>query len=370
MVRLSDVASGRENNFNLLRMIAAFSVLISHSVVMLTGDASIEPLLRTFGGTLGGFAVDVFFISSGFLVTASLLARKSPREFLRARALRIYPGLWAMLIILALIVGPLMTSLPLAAYFSDFSLYKYIARTGTLFLTNGSILPGVFGDNPLAFAANGSLWTLPREVWLYVGLLLLWCTIARFFGGSLVVFKKSVLLIALVGLLAHCLTRDSGWSYGYVISTGRFFYDFFIGATLYVYREWIWLSARWAMVVVGLLMLAVTVGGKDVFFYAWLLALPYLLLCFVYLPKGWLLYYNQLGDYSYGVYIYAWPVKQVLIALLPGITLAGLLLSASLITLLLAVLSWHLVEKRALRFKASPPVAESAASVQLAGAKA
>ena len=91
-MRLKDVADSRENNFNLLRIVAASAVLVSHSYPLSLGPKAAEPLSQSLGVTLGSVAVDVFFVVSGFLVTASLVRRQSSLDFIVGRFLRIFPG--------------------------------------------------------------------------------------------------------------------------------------------------------------------------------------------------------------------------------------------------------------------------------------
>jgi peptidoglycan/LPS O-acetylase OafA/YrhL len=106
-MRLAEVGSReRDNNFKLIRVAAALAVLVTHSFVLATGDRDAEPLNDSLGLTLGDIAVDVFFVTSGFLVTASLLRRERTLDYLRARALRVYPALWAMLLVVVFALGP------------------------------------------------------------------------------------------------------------------------------------------------------------------------------------------------------------------------------------------------------------------------
>src|SRR4051812_37390900 len=102
-MKLSDVARGRDNNFNLIRVLAALAVLVTHSFTLALGTSDAEPFAHSLGMTPGGMAVDIFFVTSGFLVTASMLQRQNIIAFLWARALRIFPALWVMLIVTVLL---------------------------------------------------------------------------------------------------------------------------------------------------------------------------------------------------------------------------------------------------------------------------
>src|ERR1700733_14431477 len=117
MLTLKDYSSGRNNNFNIVRLIAASMVLVSHSFTLATGNPETEPFANQIGLTLGTVAVHIFFVSSGFLVTGSLLARKSVSEFFLARALRIYPALWVSQVVTFTIVGLWFTSLSASDFF-------------------------------------------------------------------------------------------------------------------------------------------------------------------------------------------------------------------------------------------------------------
>lgn len=86
-MRLSNFTQGKDNNFNLIRMIAALAVLVTHSFALAIGTQDAEPFRQSLGMTMGAIAVDVFFVTSGFLVTASLLTRQNTIEFIWARAL-------------------------------------------------------------------------------------------------------------------------------------------------------------------------------------------------------------------------------------------------------------------------------------------
>ena len=113
---LSSLNNGRDNNFNLIRVIAALAVLVTHSFALVMGSGDFEPLRKIVGISFGQVAVDIFFVTSGFLVTSSLLKRKSTVEFVWARVLRIYPALWMMLVLTVFILFPLLSDVTYKKY--------------------------------------------------------------------------------------------------------------------------------------------------------------------------------------------------------------------------------------------------------------
>jgi peptidoglycan/LPS O-acetylase OafA/YrhL len=91
--------------------------------------------------------------------------------------------------------------------------------------------------------------------------------------------------------------------------------------------------------------------NKETLFVAYHLSVTYMILWVAYVPNGGIRKFNQLGDYSYGVYIYAFPVQQSVALLSPGISVMALMIFSSIGALFLAYISWHLVEKHALELK-------------------
>ncbi len=340
MKRLADVAHGRNNNYHLLRLLAAAAVLFSHSFPLVSGAKAGEPLRAQFGCTPGSIAVDLFFLISGLLVTVSLVRRNSAGDFVRARFFRIWPGLAVALLLSIFILGPVFTTLPTAAYFESRGTWRYLLQN--LFLLRGIdyTLPGVFGANPWPDAVNGSLWTLPNEVLCYLMLLAGWIMLAAvrrlaFFRGA-VTITWGVLLALHLQALTRGTLEDS---------PVRLYFMFCTGAALYMYRSAIVLS--WRGLFALALVVAACAGHGALFGVAYSLALPYAMVCLAYLPSGAILAYNRLGDYSYGTYIYAYPVQQSLMALRPDLTTLPLFVLSFIVTLVLAVASWHFIEQPA-----------------------
>ena len=157
--------TGRQNNFDALRLLAAILVIFSHSFLIAEGTQSREWLIRLTGNQciLGLTGVFVFFAISGFLVTQSFEQTPNRLHFLTKRALRIFPGLLVATLLSAFVLGPLVTDLPLGAYLSRVEPYQYVVGN-TLLDQTVHELPGVrFVDNPVGLEINGSLWTLRLE---------------------------------------------------------------------------------------------------------------------------------------------------------------------------------------------------------------
>ena len=345
-MRLASFTHGRANNFNLIRILAALAVLISHSFALAIGSSYAEPFKLSLGMTMGSMAVDIFFITSGFLVTGSLFNRQSAIEFFWARVLRIIPGLFLMVILTVFIVGVCFTTHSLSDYLTDKNTYIFLIKNITI-VTNisaswNSSLPGVFLENPYKSAVNGSLWTLPYEISMYSLLVFLWITFNSF-------DKLKLILIALaVGALVYIVYEHF---YHYAeIRFVKLFFMFFSGASYYVLRRHIKISRLLFYLFLALLILSASIN-KDIFFIVYTLTIAYILFYFVYIPSGMIRKYNLLGDYSYGVYIYAFTVQQCIAALIPGVSVFVMLLLSSIATFILAILSWHLVESRALMLK-------------------
>ena len=340
-MRLSEVAQGKNNNFNLIRIAAALAVLAGHSFALL-GQA--EPLGKLLGMSLGSIAVDIFFITSGFLVAGSLLVRQNIGDYIWARVLRIFPALWLMLLLTVFVLGALLSTLPLADYYRHPGIYVYLIKCASLVTGIAYYLPGVFDANPFRGAVNGSLWTMLYEVCMYFLLGVFWLTFRWAKKNKLTPAGWVVVALLMAGLVF--VMKDF-----YILNSREFirlFYLFFTGVAYSLLKDRIRLSPRafwpcvWAILAAGLV-------NQQVFFYTYHLLIAYVLFFLAYVPAGAIRKYNALGDYSYGVYIYAFPVQQALLALFPQLTVAALMSASAALTLMLAILSWHGIEKRALR---------------------
>lgn len=343
-MKLSSYVHGRDNNFNLLRLLSAFAVLYSHSFIVATGVSAIEPGIGSL--QVSHVAVDIFFITSGFLVTGSLLLRKSTIAFVSSRVLRIYPALFLMVLISVFILGVSFTSLPVGSFLQNPVTHIFAFKNITLWFGTTGNLPGVFEANPYPKLVNVSLWTLPFEVRMYGILAVMWS--AFYILGRLrdKAFAAMVLVMAIGALFIHF--RDF-FKFHEIDHFHRLLFMFFTGASFYVLKNWITLSSK-VFFFVFLIALLSSIN-KEAFFVVYHISLAYMVFWVAYVPNGNIRKFNRVGDYSYGVYIYAFPVSQSIVALIPGISVGALILLSSILAIFLAFLSWHSVEKHALKLK-------------------
>lgn len=178
---LGTLLERKGNNITLIRLIAAISVIYGHASVI-TGDGKVDFFLKYVGYKfIGGVAVDVFFVLSGFLICASILNGKGVKYYIVSRVLRIFPALIVCVGLTSLVLGPLLTK---QEDYWGASVWKYFWVNSTAYKTE-YFLPGVF-QSLNDQAVNGSLWSLPVEVRMYVLVLIVyllgWLSSRSFFN--------------------------------------------------------------------------------------------------------------------------------------------------------------------------------------------
>ena len=335
---LAAVAGGRDNNFNLIRMIAATGVLVSHAYPLTIGSGTAEPLQASTGLTLGTICVVIFFAISGFLIARSFERARTRESWISARIMRLFPALIMVTMLAALALGPAVTDLPQRAYFSAPGTYVYIPKNITLVSLQFD-LPGVFLHNPTPEAVNGSLWTLRYEVACYLGVYVL---------GIAGLLSRRTVISALFVLyaVAFVATDRISSQLPLALSHLRFLsFPFALGVVFHVLADKLRLRYSYAIVALAFAWIS---RGSFVYEAIFLSAVSYTTFVLAYLPAGIMREYNRLGDYSYGMYVYAYPVQQTVAwAGIAGTVAAGILVSFP-IALICAVASWHFLEKPAL----------------------
>ena len=339
--RLSDVLEHTNNNFNAVRLLAALSVVVSHSFLLVIGQTAAEPLSST-PYTLGQHAVNVFFVLSGLMLSRSFAIQPNWKTFAVARALRIFPGLFVCAAIVAWVLGPFGTRLSLAEYFHDGHTLTY--PFATLVIFDRAQLHDMFLSSTHPGEINEPLWTIKYEVFAYIVF-----AVGMSFG--LIAKRSAIVLGSLVLAIALTLASSapSPLSDAPIGSFIRFGFCFSLGIVAYRFRARIIL--RWT-VAGGLLAFAFLVNGTPAANIAFVISFAYaaLLLGSTRIPN--VTKFTSKTDLSFGLYIYAWPVQQlVLVSAGPAIPVWGHLIISIAISLLFAALSWWLIEKPALSLK-------------------
>ena len=335
----------RYGGFDVLRIGAALAVVLSHSYAV-TGHArqNVAFWVGHFRVPLGSLGVGIFFIVSGFLVAGSWDRLDGARTFVRHRVARIWPALTLTVVVTVVVLGPVVTSLNPAEYFSAHLTALYLVRNVTVFAGMVQFLPGVFRDHPVPWV-NGSLWTLTYEVWAYVAVMTL--------GLLGLLRRRWVPVVVLVALLAF--VRFAVYDHVGHLPVSRLILGlnirnaavlgayFFAGVALSRFTDTfpprrLLLSGLILLVlsfvvreptlyVVGLAGCCIGLGAFDTSF-----------------TRG----VHRLGDPSYGIYIFAFPIQQLcwsggIRTPVPMFFIVGAVVAA------LGYLSWHWVESPVLR---------------------
>lgn len=329
------------NIFTLLRWLLASAVMISHGWDLTQPAVGLDPTVPVLTLPISGLAVFLFFSLSGFLVTGSL-AKRGLKDYAVARLLRLVPGLWTMLIVVTVGLWFVLGDRPFAAYIVDPETLSFLGKNASL-LGNAYFLPGMFRDLPVT-GVNGSLWTIPQEVRCYIVLAIVgWLGLLSTRRALAIGFAIFAVVHFVVPLdLVPALDRPR-----------RLGFAFFLGVLAYQWRGSLRLS--WPLAVAGA-ALALTVAHfmpvRAIGIAALQLGFGYLLLVAAFVVPGWLKRASAaLPDYSYGIYIYAFPAQQLVMALGWGTTPVTNIVTAFAVLLPFAAASWHFVESPALSLK-------------------
>jgi peptidoglycan/LPS O-acetylase OafA/YrhL len=335
-MKLSYILEKKNNNLDLFRVIAAFMVIYGHAYAILPAKGKSDFLGQLLGFDYSGsLAVKIFFFLSGLVVTNSLLDKRGITQFLINRAFRIWPAFLLVLAISAFFLGPLLTLNSFRDYFSSPLVYDYFFRGAIMDIR--SDLPGVFQNNTYK-AVNGSLWTIPWEVKAYLFLL------AAFFL-KILNFKKIAILFFLLVIAAPFL-RES--LHLIVISKNPEVYllwpCFAIGSIFSVYKKDLPIN----LLGVFLLWIMYYLLKSNTFsFYIFYLALFYSIIFIS--SRTWFLMLKPRFDISYGVYLWGWPIQQILAQYYSDFGILFNQIWSILIASVLGLISWKLLEDPAIK---------------------
>ncbi|WP_229187945.1 acyltransferase family protein [Bradyrhizobium oropedii] len=332
------LSRNRPAGFDYMRIALASSIICLHSLNVTLG---LGPTLQILGSLRIAIAMilALFFALSGFLVTASLLRCKSLISFLGLRLLRIGPALVVETTLSAIIIGSVLTELPLTQYFADPKFHAYFLNiVGDIHY----VLPGVFLHNPMPELVNAQLWTVPYELWCYVILALLAVTAIAFNRVAYLVF----LVIAQIALTGYDIYR---WDEVPIqLRPHLLVFCFLAGVCFYLWRDKVPFNRTACLLALVLCAAGMATGRGDA-----LAPVPAAYVaCYLGLMnprRSWIV---SSGDYSYGLYLYGFVIQQCVATFGPSVQHWYLNILISLpLAFGVAVASWHLVEKHALRLR-------------------
>lgn len=336
-----------------MRLVAASMVIFSHSYDLLHLPPN-DWFSQTGQFGAAYLAVRIFFILSGFLIAKSALESNS-LSFWKKRLFRIFPALWVVVILTVFVLGPFFTRFTLSDYFKNPVTFGYLKNASAFWLQY--TLPGVFDHYHHIVAINGSLWTLFYELTFYG---LVWALA----NAGLLKSKAPTLLIWLGFLVTTLVLKNYDGGRVYTASL-PFFREIGIGYRLDLVLDLglFYLSGvilfklfpqginSWPLGIGALVIYIISIFTP---FYGWVTyaSLPIIILFLgTFKPLVFENPLQQIGDFSYGIYIYAFPVQQIVIELGRGhhwnpVVLSWISLAASIP---LAIASYRLIERPAMR---------------------
>ena len=340
MATFKDLIDNPKNNLNLIRLLAASAVTFSHAYI-LTGQPRAEPwFVLTGTQTFAYLAVFIFFVISGLLISRSFDRNPNVGHYIGSRALRIYPALIISLLLCAIPLGLAYTNLEHSTYLRNSQVYRYI--TDNLKFNINYELPGVFTNLPVANSVNGSLWTLAFEAYAYFMVILVGL-LGLLKNRNLFNIATAVLILLYLKEPAGFLLMPGEWS----APTYMPLVGFLFGVFVYVNRYYIQCRLQYVFIA-----FAIYYVFKDSEFHRALFtfSIGYAALVVGFHPKLQLNAFLT-NDYSYGIYVYSFPIQQMMVASAPSLQPLQHFCWVMLGIVPLAILSWHWLEKPAIRLK-------------------
>lgn len=341
------VSSGRPSGFDYLRIFLSIAVLLVHSVGLAEGrNFELDHVYYSpIFGPLAMAVLPMFFALSGFLVAGSLQRCLTLVSFLGLRFFRIYPALFAEVVLTALLVGPFVSSVPLQEYFTSDGFFRYLFNiTGH----TTTYLPNSFSTNPRPEIANVQLWTVPYELFCYIAL----SAIALLFSKNSkirILVGSTLISLAMVANVVIFNDGDLPSRWGFPVHGSFLIIAFLAGVCIYYYRDIILISKSYT-----LLTAAIALIGFQSGFFGELIAVfacSYIVVALGVLNPGRIGIIRH-ADLSYGVFLYHGIVQQTLIFVWPwDIGWVLCFFTSLVISSAIAYLSWTLVEKPCLAKK-------------------
>ncbi len=329
-----DDCIGLPNNLDAIRLVAAVGVLFSHAYLVANGVIAGEPFYVASGrqANFGQVCVAIFFMISGFLITQSFFRSPTLTQYMVNRILRIVPALAAVVVLTCFVLGPAMTSRSAMKYWADPLALGYLANAFVYPLQQA--LPGVFEENVYPDATNVSIWTLSYEFTCYLGVAVVGLLLRRAWLPFILMLGLTLAAIFVSNISTSIFLKLASY--------------FLCGALAYAGRRWVPIDFR--LFVLALMLLCAANFSHRGLFPALCVFGTYCILYLAYTPYLKVHGAAKYGDFSYGIYLYAWPVQQVMYPFTMNEPLMNALFSLPFVVIL-AAWSWFLIEKPAMARK-------------------
>lgn len=346
--RKKQQSGSRDNNFNIVRLIATIFVFAGHMALIMGG----QPILFC-GFSLHQLGVSILFLISGYLITKSWMSDSNPLRYAIRRFFRLWPPFAVMILLMAFVAGPLLSDLGVQGYFASwFSVYLKNLRFYIIYA-----LPGVFTDVPMPNTVNGSLWTMPVEAALYVvtPLLVTLFRVKRRQENSFLPMAALTAAACVFDLYLRAFCADKMVVfYGTDLIAAYHLVVFYLIGTLFTYER---VRSRLNLQIAGIAMCVMLVFQASsetlrcLMLYAFF---PYFVFSLVFAPAPVFHGVGRKLEPSYGIYLYGFLFQQLVVFQQQkwGISLGytGSLILSAIPTVAAAALSYYLVEQPVMRF--------------------
>ena len=334
------------NNYDFLRVFAALCITLTHSYNLILKNED-EPLMKLTGNRFdfSFIGLSIFFSISGYLITKSAVTSSSFKNYIWKRLLRIQPMLMLVCLLSVFLIGPVFSSLNMNEYFREKGTYTYLRNIMPLFGIQFR-LPQVFTHNIAENGVNGSLWTLIVEERLYLmlGLLFLFKSFGKKILLSIIVILNVLFFLHFVFFNENLIKYLSGNQvfYALIFLNSSAFFLLDVDFSKYSKSVLIFLG------IISLLILSIFLPLEKSIH---IILLPFIVIIIAHL-KGFTNKAGRYGDFTYGIYAFSFPVQQILIStkIIKDSPL-NLFFITLLIVIPIAILTWHLMEKKILVLK-------------------
>ncbi|MBQ7371416.1 MAG: acyltransferase [Blautia sp.] len=333
----------RDNNFTMIRFIATIFVFAGHMGFIRGGE---PPFLAGF--FLHEIGVGILFLIGGYLITQSWLSDPDPVSYSIRRFFRLWPPFAVMILIMVFVTGPLLSDLGIKGYFSSW--YTLYLRNLRFFIVFAQ--PGVFGDLPLAYSTNGSLWTMPVEAVLYI-LTPFLLTALRVRRQRQASFRRAAILTGAFCVIDIILRaffeKKMVVVYGTDLISAFHLIVLYIIGILFTYEQ----VRQYLNVQIGCLGMCVLFvfqfAAKPLQYILLFLIFPYFIFSLALASKPAFCQFGRRFEPSYGIFLYGFFFQQLMVSFQQHMgwncSFVVILLLSAVPTFLVAAFSYYVVEK-------------------------